>query len=303
MNNYIIQHRLHTLAQSYVDLRHKHASFTFENVNFSHWDFNFADGHKTAYWLLEEKINAKNFNAAISQFNKKIIIIISQISFLSQCYSEYLNEPYLVCKEGSDIAFFRYTKRTTGVPLAFDENSLKGLQVLYDKKEINDEFFYYWNDMLNVTGYSAKLLLMCSALEALAKSPLNTHGKKGKFMFLAEILGEELKNKIWQQNKGIRHRLTHGEYFDENTDKENYLKEVYGRVIGYFNDTVFKENFIRHVTNPQRHPDGNKEGGHYFLKRDEHSPEFHLKNLVEGCDEGFAECLEQFDLMDFQKDY
>lgn len=75
--------------------------------------------------------------------------------------------------------------------------------------------------------------------------------------------------------------------------------------IHWFEAITVNKYFIqhRHVTNPQRHPDGNKEGGSYFLKRNDNSPEFDLKNLVKGCDEDFTKCLAQFDLTDFQQNY
>lgn len=303
MNNYFVQYRLHTLARVWGDLKNRPASFEFEGVKFSHWDFDEVYRQKTYYWLLEEKIDAIDLKDVILKFNTKITTLIPQIAFLSQCYSEYLNEPYLVKKEGSDVAFFRYTRSSAGVPLAFDASSLKALELMNNNQGINSEFFFYWNDMLNVTGYSAKLLLLCSALEVLVKSSVNSRGIKGKYDFLTEVLGEELKNKIFEQNLGIRHRLTHGEYFKGETDKENYLNEVYERVISYFNDKIFKEQLIRHVTNPQRHPEGNKKGGHYFLKKKHNSPEFDLKNLVKGCDEDFDKGLQQFDLIPLPQNY
>lgn len=303
MNKYFIQHRLHTLAKSYVNLNEQQASFELDKIKFSHWDPNSTDTKKTSYWLLENEVIASNYRNAITSFNRKITSILSRLAFLSQCYTEYLREPYLLYKEGSNVVFFRYTTQVDGVPLSFDKGSLKGLQYLQDEQDINSEFFYYWNDMLNVTGYSAKLLLLCSALEALAKSPLNSHGKQGKHVFFTEILGEQLKNKLFQQNKGIRHRLTHGEYFNEDTDHDNYLKEVYERLISHFNDKIFKEPLIRHVINPQRHPDGNKRGGYYFLEIKKDSQQFDLINLVKGCDDDFHNYMNQFNSIDPPQNY
>ena len=151
--------------------------------------------------------------------------------------------------------------------------------------------------MLNVTGYSAKLLLLCSALEAMAKSPINNFGKKQKYQFLTEVLGEDLKDKIFQQKVGIRHRLIHGEYFDEETDKYNYLKEIYEKIINYFNDKVFNQNLIKNVTHPQRHPDNNKEGGYYFIQQTDESPAFDLKTLINNCNEDLDILTDKFDLI------
>lgn len=254
MNTYTIQHRLHTLSQPYINIGEGNPSFELNGFKFSQWDFNWAEGHKTQYWLIESQIKSEDFRTAFEAFRININAVIPKISMLSQCYAEHLNEPYIIHKNDSDIAFFRYTKKSNGVPLAFDGDNFKALEKLQNRQDIHDEFYYYWNDMLNVTGYSAKLLLLCSALEALAKSSINQCGNK--YDFLASILGLELKDKIWEQKKGIRHRLMHGEYFSEITDKgSDYLGQAYTKIIEYFNNKILVENLIRNVTSPQRHPD------------------------------------------------
>lgn len=295
MNTYIIQYRLHTLAQYYTSKNNYNPSFELNGVKFSQWDFNFAEGHKTQCWIIEATVTADSFRSALLEFRGNIFPVISMISLLSQCYSEILNEPYLVQKEDCEVAFFRYTRKSGGVPLVFGDDALEALKSLQNRGDINTEFFYYWNDMLNVTGYSAKLLLCCSALEALAKSPMN---KKNKHDYLRDILGHQLHKKIWgDNNQGIRHRLVHGEYFNGEKDKENYLQQMYKQVVEYFNNQVFDRNVIRHVVNPQRHPDGNKEGGSYFIKQYDESSSFHLKGLVEGCDKDFSKYMSNFELI------
>lgn len=294
MNTYIIQHRLHTLAQYYASKDNCiTTSFDLDDAKFSHWSFNIVEGYRTQFWIIEDQVSAKNYIDAIAKFNKKISVIIAKMSLISQCYSEYLDQPYLIYKQGSDIAFFRYTKSSTGVPLGFGDDSLCALKDLHNRQDINSEFYYYWNDMINATGYSAKLLLMCSALEALVKSSIN---QKQKYEFLEDILGYELKDKIWGTNLGIRHRLIHGEYFSEEADKENYLQQIYEKVVGYFNDEIFKSSLIRNVKNPQRHPDGNKRGGNYWIKRTKKSPHFELKSLVNECDKDFAGGIGKFEI-------
>ena len=47
----------------------------------------------------------------------------------------------------------------------------KALLALLGCPQIPEEFFYYWNDAVNSTGYSSKLVLMFSAIEALVKKP------------------------------------------------------------------------------------------------------------------------------------
>lgn len=305
MNTYIIQHRIHILSQAFLKTNEWSASFRVDSFQFSQWDFNWAEAHKTEYWLIEAEVQSEHFRTAFSDFRKKINSIIPRVAMISQCYAEYSNEPFLIHKKDSETAFFSYRKFSDAVPLIFNADNFKALEKLKNYEGINDEFYYYWNDMVNVTGYSAKLLLLCSALEALAKSPINAKGKSGKYDFFVSILGQDLKDKMWENNdKGIRHRLIHGEYFNADRDKNNdYLGEAYKKVIDYFNSQILGENLIRGVINPQRHPDGNMRVGKYFLKRKKESPPFVLKSLMAGCDEDFHSYINKFEVSEIPSDY
>jgi hypothetical protein len=297
MPDYIVQHRLHTLVSFWTNFEvGKYPFFTLDDIKFSNWDFNLADGPKTDFCLLEAEMEASSLGDALSMFYKKINPIISRMTFVSQCYSEHLNEPYLIQKKGSNIALFKYAKESRGISLHFDDGEGLALNILMSNKSIGDEFFYYWNDAINTTSYSAKLLLFCSALESLEKSDF---GKRyNKFILRTEILGEELKNKLWERNdKGIRHRLIHGEYFDKDTDKDDYVDQIYKKVTGYFNTKIFEKDLIHDVKNPQRHPYGNKWGGHYFIKRTEESPVYNLKDMISGCDQDFQGYIDKFDFL------
>jgi hypothetical protein len=144
--------------------------------------------------------------------------------------------------------------------------------------------------MLNTVGYPAKLLLICSALEALGKAL-----GKDKGEFRKEILGADLRNKIFENgNQGIRHRLTHGEYFSEK-DGEDYLAQIYEKMIGYFNENILKKNLIRNVVHPQRHPWGNKKGGRYHLKKQPDAT-FDLREMIKVCDKNFDALYARYEL-------
>lgn len=234
--------------------------------------------------------------SADKKFTKKLNNVLPKIAFISQCYTERLGESYLIHKLDSNIARFRYSRGCNGVNLYFDNNSLEALTILNKEQNISNEFFYYWNDMLNSTGYSSKLLLICSSLEALAKSNLNltydqikrkpnkTENKKIRNFIETKILGKRLGKKLYaNQDVGIRHRLTHGSYFSQTKDKkENYLNQIYEKVIQYFNKNVLKKSLIESITNPQRSPYGNKEGYTIWLKSE--TSQFDLKELVNECD-------------------
>ncbi|QQR77489.1 MAG: hypothetical protein IPJ67_05195 [Candidatus Moraniibacteriota bacterium] len=288
-NKYKIEHKILTLAHCAVmEKKDDPASFEIDGVKFSHWDFNHRDGWLTDAWLATSTIEAENFHKAFTKFIKKLSRLIPRISLISQSYIEYLSEPFIVHKEGSDTAFFRYTNDTDAVGLMFMEGEQEALKILLDNKIIPEAFYYYWNDAVNVTGYSAKLLLMFSAIEAMVKK----NGKKD-WSLINEILGVDLVKELFgtkeEPNTGLRHRLVHGEYFGNQDNGKNYLELVHNKVIKYFNDKIFQESLIHeNVTHPQRHFFGNKQECKTFVKIKTDGGLFSLKDLLKDfSDNGF----------------
>jgi hypothetical protein len=263
---YRIQHKILTLAQNAVmegTATLKQGSFKFDDISFSHWDFNIREGWVEDAWLAESTIEAPNLHEAFKVFHSRLERIIPRISLIIQCYIEYTNEPFLVYKEGTKIAFFRYTRDSHAVGLMFTEREQEALALLLTNNSIPDEFFYYWNDAVNATGYSSKLLLMFSAIEALVKK----NGKKD-WKLMEQILGASLMGDLFAKgNAGLRHRLVHGEYFGAGDAGKNYLELVHKKVVVYFNDVVFGKKLIpEDVVHPQRHFFGNKQECKTYLK-------------------------------------
>jgi hypothetical protein len=288
-NKYIIEHKISTLAHCAVmEKKEAPASFEIEGIKFSHWDFNYRNGWLTDAWLVVATIESKNYHKAFAGFIRKLSRIIPRISLISQSYIEYLSEPFLIHKIGSDTAFFRYTEDVGAVGLMFMEGEQKALKVLLENKEIPEAFYYYWNDAVNATGYSAKLLLMFSAIEALTKK----NGRKN-WNLINNILGEELVKELFgtkeNSNIGLRHRLVHGEYFGSQDVGKNYLELVHNKIINYFNTKIFSENLIHeNVTQPQRHFFGNKQECRTFVKIKDGGKLFSLKDLLQDfTDNGF----------------
>lgn len=157
--------------------------------------------------------------------------------------------------------------------------------------------------MLNATTYSSKLSLAFSALDALFKSPLNTGSKKRdkKDKFLEDLLGAELHKKLYEKNdEGLRHRLTHGDYFSLQKDQENYLEKIYWQVINEFNKILPRGSQIKtEIKNPQRNPYDNKEGWAGWVETDKAHPPT-LKELLEKC---AKEGLEQLTIIERPIDY
>lgn len=288
-NKYEIEHKILTLAHCAVmEKKDDPASFEVDDIKFSHWDFNYRDGWLIDAWLAVATIEAENYHKAFAEFIKKLSRLIPRISLISQSYIEYLSEPFIIHKTGSNTAFFRYTNDTGAVGLMFMEGEQKALKILIDNKVIPEAFYYYWNDAVNATGYSAKLLLMFSAIEALVKK----NGQKD-WNLINEILGSDLVEELFgtkeKSNTGLRHRLVHGEYFGNQDNGKNYLDLVHNKVIKYFNDKIFKESLIHeNVTHPQRHFFGNKQECKTFVKVKTNESIFSLKDLLQDfSDHGF----------------
>ena len=270
---YEIQHRIETLTRNAVGLLsgNQAPSFVSLEISFSHWDFNWADSWKQDYWLASSNIEAPNIDAAYREFSAKLSKIVPKIALISQCYVQQLAQPFLVHRADSEIAFVKYVSDVKGVGLMFQEQHLNGLNMLLDNSEIPEEFYYYWNDAVNTVGYSAKLLLMFSAIEALVKIRTGKNkGKKDRDK-LELILGPELKADLWgvigNTEDALRNRLVHGEYFNPGDSGKDYLELTHQKIIRYFNEHVFREKLIHEdIVRPQRNFSGNKEEGRFFIR-------------------------------------
>ena len=261
---YEIQHRIETLAQIAVPEESLLTHFDSLDISFSHWD---PDNWKDTYWLARGKFEASNYREAFQKFGAKMAKIVPRIALISQCYIEFLYQPFLILKLDASEAFFRFTYDRGGTGLMLMGKEKKALAVLLENSQIPEEFFYYWNDAVNSTGYSSKLVLMFSAIESLVKI------RKGKkdWEKLERILGVELKTALWGTKEDhfdcLRHRLIHGEYFNPDDSGKDYLDLVHKKIISYFNDSILEEKLIdENVVRPQRHFFGNKEGSRFFIR-------------------------------------
>ncbi|MGH7771546.1 MAG: hypothetical protein ACREQA_04860 [Candidatus Binatia bacterium] len=246
-------------------------------------------------------IEAPNLDQAFRQFREKLAKIIPRVALIGQCYVESVFQPFLVLREDKDIAFFRFVRDTQAVGLMFMDKELKALNHLLVNTEVPEEFYYYWNDAVNATGYSSKLLLMFSAIEALVKIRNGSNAGQKDWTKLERILGAELKRDIWGERgdstNALRHRLVHGEYFNREDSEKNYLELVHKKIVAYFNETAFGEGLIEeNVVNPQRHFFGNREEWRGFLRAKE-KERLNLKDvLAESENKGF-ESMEQYEFV------
>ncbi|MBI2047892.1 MAG: hypothetical protein HYT27_02020 [Parcubacteria group bacterium] len=280
---YKIEHKITTLAQNAVPdkSRNLYHTFSIGNITFEHWDFNIRDGWLENAWLAKGEVLNSSFLKAINSFRRKLWKIVPRIALISQSYIEYHFEPFIVHKEDSDKAFFHCTKDSESGGLMFMENEKQALDELLASTKVPNEFYYYWSDAVNTLGYSAKLLLMFSALEALAKKRDKAKFKKPIDLY-SHVLGKRLANKIFTQTIGLRHRLVHGEYLSPKQDsKKNYLDLIHKKVISFFNKKVLSKPLLsENVVNPQRHFYGSKSEWHRFIKKVDKGASFGLKDIL-----------------------
>lgn len=298
MNKYKIEHKIETLAQNAVMTMEVPGSFVIDGTIFSHYEFSHTKGWLHDSWIAAAIIEALNFKEASHLFWQRLFKIVPRATFISQCYTEFVTQPYIICKVGANSAFFRFVRDSQPVGLMFAEDELRALNLLLNRNDIPEQFYRYWNDAVNATGYTPKLLLMFSAIEALAKSG---PGKKD-WDKIKSILGTDLTIGLFGTKEnpktGLRHRLVHGEYFNSGDTGKNYVDIVHKRLISYFNDKIFKEQLLEvNVTEPQRHLFGNKQEMRSFIQPFE-GAELSLKLVLADFEANDLSKMKQYRLLD-----
>lgn len=285
MIRFKIEQEIETLATNAL-LPGEGTHFEANGIKFSHWDFNIRDGWTGKSWVAEDEIGARTYDEATRDFETRLNRVIPRIAFVSQCYIEAAKQPFVVTRPDSQIAVMRFSKSVEATGLMFRKPEREALLKLLIEP-IADEFFLYWNDAVNSTGYAAKILLMCAAVETLGRSA--EESKEQKFSRIETILGKELKDKLWgiegKSREGLRHRLAHGEYFAGADASTNYLEELHKGILLYFNNHILgKSPLSLQVVHPQRHPFGVRRGGVGFIRAVDEYP-LSLRELVREFDE------------------
>jgi hypothetical protein len=278
---YRIEQRIETLADNAVmkDSRME-AAFSAGAVRYSHWDFDHSRGWPSDFWLAEASIEANDYKAAFRIFRRELNRVIPRISLINQAYTDFLQQPLLIVKDSERVGFLRYIRKKRGVGLMFVEDHRQALIRLLEDASIPGEFYYYWNDVVNAVGYTPKVLLMCAAIECLTKTG---HGKKD-WEKVERVLGRDLKEELYgtkeDSSTGLRHRLSHGDYFGADHSGKNYVELIHKRVMAYFNDHILKASLLElNVVGPQRHFVGDLEGGSWFI-RSKQSGGLSLKSIL-----------------------
>ena len=270
---YWLEQRIHTLAKNFVGSETLTApEFTAEGVTFSSWIRHPSkEMWANKHWLATTEIDARDMAEAWQLFWDKLSKSVPRICVVSQCYTEHLGQPLLIRRTDIKIAFVRWTQQRGATGLMFMDDELRAFRALMADSRIPDEFFWYWNDATNSTGYASKLLLMLSAVETLVNKPTTKGRPEKDYAKLVAILGPELKKEFWGEEgnstDALRHRLAHGRYFATGDAGKNYLELLHPKIIAYLNDVIFEEKLIKEdIVHPQRHPTDNMDESRFFLR-------------------------------------
>lgn len=281
---YTIEHLIRTTAKNAIHNNSNYIPFNIDNVTFSHYKFDIQNGWKENFWIAKSQIEASDFQEAFNVFYSKLEQIVPILALVSQCYMNFNWESFLIFKENGDSAFLRYMKNGSPTGLMFRKNHLKAVDKLM-KSKIPKEFFNYWKDATNTIGYSSKLSLMCSAIEALVKME---NGEKN-MRKMERILGKKIKKFLWGEKgnskNALRHRLIHGEYFEPDDFKNNYVELIHKKIIEYINRDILKEKLIEtDVVNPQRSIFDNKARHPDIIVESKNSNPLTLETILEDFD-------------------
>lgn len=253
MNSYRIQHRIKTVADLMVFSKNTHEpGFNFGNIRYTPWKYSLADGPSGDAWLAEGSLEAESYRAAIWDFRKELSSQVPRIAFISQCYMDFSSDSFIVMRneENEEGIFYTHYVFGSSPGLVFSDDEVEDLGKLVGNKE----FFWYMNDCYNNSGYTAKILLLCAALENLAGKRIVT--KEGSIYetynasVMKKILGKQVFNTLYGQ-RGIRHKLSHGDYIDSSLSGEDWVEKIHKLIIGYFNET-YGTKISLNVVSPQR---------------------------------------------------
>lgn len=298
---YRLQHRIHTLAELCDETTHAtDFVFTVEGITFSQPQRSI-EMPSDQFWLAVGHIEADGYDSAWTEFRKRLVRIVPRVAVACQCYIEFLGQPVLITRDDLDIGFIHWIKRYDSGGLRFMEPEQKAVELLLEDKTVPDEFFYYWNDALNSSGYAAKLLLMLAGVEMLSKVP-NKRGHRNRDPKKLEmVLGPKLKKELWgvgNANNALRSRLVHGEYFNQKDGNTNHVESLQHRLTAYLNEDIFKEDLLdARIVDAPRGLDGVRTLARAFL-RARRDALLHLPNIMAEAVDG-VEHLPSYETLRF----
>ncbi|HUD02491.1 MAG TPA: hypothetical protein VMR46_00520 [Candidatus Paceibacterota bacterium] len=281
MNEYFIEHRIRSISHLAMG-DGTDPSFVVDGIIFRQEHFTIQTGPTGDFWFASAKINAADWEKAYAHFIDKLEKITSRISLVSQGYVRFVLEPFLITRSDSfpSTGLFRFTRDRDAQGLLLLQRHGQAIGTLYAEATIPNDFYLYWNDATNTTGYSSKLLLMFAAIEALGRKRNKTAFPDAIDLYKS-ILGDKLASDIFENTAGLRNQLSHGEYYSAPRNERDFVSEIHKAVVSYFNNEILKSELIDHdVVQPQRNFFENKAGFTNFIKTIDHSKMPDLKEVL-----------------------
>lgn len=230
MQAYVIHHRIDTLLELWEP-------FDLNGFRFRACGVNYETGRQNG-WLAVKTIKEITAEEAFRQFSLELHRIVDRIAFIGQCHTAAELESFIICKPNDERFFWQYTTKRGPVPLHFNENEIRSLTVLNQYEESGD-VFRYLREATNATSYYTMLVMLVSALEAIAGTT-NEKGSRAinKNVIADEILKDkELTDKLFKYGEGIRNQILHGGFVDHDMHgRTNYNEIIYNSIIDYFNE-------------------------------------------------------------------
>ncbi len=226
MHSYIIEHKVNTVSYSFDPFEHRGYQFS----PFSDDD----SGNQYGGWIAKTTMEANNVEEADKRFTVEFNDLINRISFVSQCYTSIILEPFLIRRSDRPEFYLRSTEPTGPSALHFGEDELTSLASLENYQNRGD-VFRCMNDANNTHGFSTRFSMLCAALEAI---PGDNLPRTEKRRYIAdEILKDgDLCKRIFEHKGGIRNQLLHGDEIDlEVHGKTPYVQQAYDAIVQYFN--------------------------------------------------------------------
>ncbi len=280
MNRYLIEHKIKTLAHVWAKC------ITYDGYEFRQWDRESQDKPNARALISHKSIDAQTVNDAIYAFREGLFRLVDRIAFLSQCYTSTEVQPFMIVRENDNsekILYLYYSKESEGVPLGFSDREIEGLKKLESYTEKGDVFRYI-REAANASSYYARLMMLISALEAIAGEKTGTKFKQTDKNYIRDhvLKDSDLYDKIYKYGDGIRNRLLHGGKVDLSETEHrdiDYVDKIYKAIVRYFNEN-YGTAINTKVVKPLRSPYGNYEVYNLWLKPKEMRGALDLKTVI-----------------------
>lgn len=230
MPTYIVHHKIDTLLELWEP-------FDFNGFSVSPWCVDYQAGRRDG-WLAKKQIEADTIEEAFRQFSQQFDRLVDRIAFIGQCHTTADLETFIIVKPDDNRFFWRYAKKRGPVPLHFNGDEVRSLATL-DQFEEKGDVFRYLREAINATSFYTMLVMLVSALEAMA----GTTDEKGRrnidreYIAVQILKDKALCDRLFKYGEGLRNQILHGGFVDYHMHGgTNYNSIILDAIIDYFND-------------------------------------------------------------------